>query len=51
MNFKMLNEKNKDFRHKLEDKLCSEETTARAVRCKGAVFTAAVTQRRWRVRY
>lgn len=46
----MLNEKNKDFRHKLEDELRSEEETARAVRCKGAVFTAAATLG-WRVRY
>lgn len=47
----MLNEKNKDVRRELEDELCSEEKTARAVRYKGAMFTVVATQRRWQARY
>lgn len=51
INFKVLNEKNKDVRRELEDELCSEEKTARAVRYKGAMFTVVATQRRWQARY
>lgn len=46
INFKMLNEKNKDIRHGLDDELSSEEKTAQAVRCKGAALTVDVMQRR-----
>lgn len=51
INLKTLSEKNKDFRRELEDKLRPEEKAARAVRCKGAVFTEVATQRRWQARY